>query len=309
MKRLSIECIILAFLIAFIAAAVHLKISHYTVEVDLVKKRIEEKGGFSEGFLKVFPDIYKHLSKPDPDSKHYSFVEIRLWLNLDYYKDKITTKDMALLISEILLEDTVDINYYVKDSILSICEGKDGQYGKTRLSSLGKPIPEAIPYITKLLDDAYPEIRFHAARVLINLGVREKPIEKLLELVNDDDANMRWDAALALVEIGAGEGIPEVLKLLRNRVGWNISDGWNWTRAFNIETIGKLGVTEAIPEIRKLLNDPHRYIRIGAIKSLCLLGVKEAIPEIKKLLDDEDEYVREAAKEALEKLEEEKKSE
>ncbi|MEW6026680.1 MAG: HEAT repeat domain-containing protein [Planctomycetota bacterium] len=61
-------------------------------------------------------------------------------------------------------------------------------------------------------------------------------------------------------------------------------------------------IPEAIPHIRKLLDDSYAYISAETIRTIAILGDKESIPEIGKLLDSKEYLVVERAVEALGRL-------
>ncbi len=66
------------------------------------------------------------------------------------------------------------------------------------------------------------------------------------------------------------------------------------TRCHIIKTLGRLGpeATNALPSIRKALNDPDFKIRLEAAIALGFIGTKDDTHYLLPLLDDEEEAVR-----------------
>ncbi len=102
-----------------------------------------------------------------------------------------------------------------------------------------------------------------AIRALEVLG-SGKVVLPLMGALEDDERDVRADAALAL---------------------------------------GRLKATKAFDAIVDLLGDDDHVVRFGAVMGLEALGDPRAIESLKALLDDDDDTLRKAVEEAIEKLE------
>lgn len=69
-----------------------------------------------------------------------------------------------------------------------------------------------------------------------------------------------------------------------------------------IELIAVLKGKDALPHLKKMLNDPRSPVREAAVWFIANLGIAEAVPDIKRMLSDNNWAVREAAIRALGKL-------
>ncbi len=80
---------------------------------------------------------------------------------------------------------------------------------------------------------------------------------------------------------------PDLRSLLRDKSGL--------VRMEAAQSLGNLGVEDAVEEIMELLSDSDRRVRYGALVSLSKLRAKKAIPQLPTLLEDEEYPVRYAA--------------
>ncbi|MFH1226471.1 MAG: HEAT repeat domain-containing protein [Planctomycetota bacterium] len=172
---------------------------------------------------------------------------------------------------------------------------------------------EAIPNLIKALNDDSWLVRRLAAYALGILGAREA-IPQLIRILNDDieDIDTRKKAAHALGNLGAIEAIPHLIKVFNN-VDSNIKStfpssdenvmmgssninslpseyelhilGYQMLslRFVTAEALGKLGATQIIPDLIKLL-DGNEYEQPIACLALADLRAREAIPQIMKTI-------------------------
>ena len=168
----------------------------------------------------------------------------------------------------------------------------------TALSKLEVPADTAVPLLRHLLKTTNVVV---AERELSRYrGAAAPAVPDLVALVNDkrQSTEVRWNAARTIAKIGAGaiDGLDALIAALADE-DWLI-------REHSAEAIGELGdmaAAKGIPTLRPLLSDPVARVRRDTVRSLGHFGESagEAVPEIKKLLEDEDENVRKAATTAL----------
>jgi len=114
-----------------------------------------------------------------------------------------------------------------------------------------------------------------------------------------DEAETRWQAALALREIGpsaARLAVPALLERLQVEVVHRPSR----TPATAALALGRMGAA-AIPGLRQLLHADDSGVRIGALRALIEQGssAAPALPDLQQLVDHPDAEVRIVAIEAL----------
>jgi len=144
------------------------------------------------------------------------------------------------------------------------------------------------------------------------------PVPVLIGMLNDENSEVRWGAAIALGEIGDNRAIEPLITSLRDydkyvRYGAAVSLqmlGWkpptDEEKAFFLvgmqdwQAVGVLR-DSAIPALTTILHDRHNMVRIKAIEILGGLGSTRAIPVLMQSLADEDSDVRWAAVLASEK--------
>ncbi|MBI4833927.1 MAG: HEAT repeat domain-containing protein [Planctomycetes bacterium] len=266
---------------------------------DIIKIRKRVK--FSDSFLKEFPDIYRDLTKLDASGRFGCLQKITGTNQKDMfepikfiYKDKVLNTDIAGLIGEIIQDNIKGVSDKQKQIILSIVSGElyhDPLSSSTDIEGgWCDIIPEAAPYVIKLLkDDNY--VCAKAAEALGKLGAKEA-IPRIKELMNRQNEYVHMCAVVALGRLGAKEIIPDLMKFLKS----------GYVRGSVAQALGYLGVKEAIPDIIKLLKDGAWDVRWSAVSALGLLNAKESVPEIIKLLEDEHHDVRQCAVKTLEQL-------
>jgi hypothetical protein len=133
------------------------------------------------------------------------------------------------------------------------------------LLSLGaQDADKIVPAAGKLLDDASPNVRLSAAKVLERYGPRSRPaVEKLAEAAQKGDAAVRVGALRALAAVG-----PDA--------------------------------RPAVPALVRALEDAEPSVRAAAVRALARIGAAgPAEKALRKALDDPDLEVRQAASDAL----------
>jgi HEAT repeat protein len=160
--------------------------------------------------------------------------------------------------------------------------------------------PEAVPELIKALGDPNSHIRRFAAAALEkrNALSTELKVKRYILDLGDSHTSVRTRAAEALGNIGeaAAEAIPHIIKLVGNHdyyVRWHATDA--------LEKLGALTTEIKVKRFILDLGDSNADVRGKAADALSLLPAdsKEALPKLKKLLEDEDEIVRKSAEKAI----------
>jgi len=237
---------------------------------------IVKRLNFSATFLKEFPGIYQDLLKLDAPGKFAILAKVTTQDNLGFqYKDKVTNQDITKLIGEILSDGGVGLTADQKQGVVWCCGvNSQGSY----IPGWHTLVPEAVPYIMRLLNDKNEDVCSYTIRALGTLEAKEA-IPGITKLLKSGSFFVRWAAVEVLGKLDAKGAVPEIIPLLKDKEPDACCSA--------ALTLGKLGAKEAIPEIRKLLQGDYRARR-GAITALGQLGDKEMIPELIKALNDHD---------------------
>jgi HEAT repeat protein len=165
----------------------------------------------------------------------------------------------------------------------------------TALASIGPAGPDALPPLRDMLNDGE---RVPALRALARYGAEAAPaIPRAIELLDDDDSEVRWNAARTLGKIGpaAREAVPALVAALK--------DDDALVREHAAEALGDIGpdAKNAVLPLMAVLKDPDARVRRDAVRSLGQIGLadKSAISAIQPLLKDKDDKVRRAARTTL----------
>jgi hypothetical protein len=173
------------------------------------------------------------------------------------------------------------------------------------LGSLGPPAMEVLIRELKKKD------KVHTLAIIKALSeIRDpQPVPDLIELLKDENSEVRWGATIALGEIGDKRSIDPLVMSLRDydkyvRYGAALSLemlGWNppgdEEKAFffvgkqNWKEVASMG-DSAIPALANILHDRHNSVRIKAVDILGELRSPRAIPFLMQSLADADSEVR-----------------
>ena len=126
-----------------------------------------------------------------------------------------------------------------------------------------------------------------ALRVLIESG--RTVVEPLVEMLSDQEANLRMHAALALGELHAHEAAPVLVNAL--------NDPDENVRFHAIEALGRLGAAESIDPLSKIAASDNFFLAFAAIDALSKTDDARVSPLMVSLLDQE--LLRPAAIETL----------
>ncbi|MEK7310020.1 MAG: HEAT repeat domain-containing protein [Planctomycetota bacterium] len=140
---------------------------------------------------------------------------------------------------------------------------------------------EALPAAINALNDKERFVKIMALEALDKIADKDS-IPALLNLLENQESYISLEAALLLYKLGAQtEAKTKLLKL--------IYDPQNYVQEEAINSLGKLGVKEAIPELRKCLT-PNNSLRIHAAMALGRLNATESIPELLAMMERENSY-------------------
>ena len=107
-------------------------------------------------------------------------------------------------------------------------------------------------------------------------------IDSVLELLADDDFDIRFAALHLLGSYKDPKTVPAIMPLLKD-------DDW-WLRITAAEILGKIGDPRAARALTDLLDDPEA--RWAAIDALGMIGDERALPALAKLLQSDEVEVR-----------------
>ena len=143
------------------------------------------------------------------------------------------------------------------------------------------------------------KVRANAAEALGQMGEGAKDAAStLIQLLQDQDQDVRYFAARALGRIGAKDAVPALIPLLQDQ---NAK-----VRRLVAYTLGMIGEGEkdAVPALIPLLQDQNRDVRGNAAWALGMIGegAKDAVPALIQALQDQNRDVRDSAARALEKI-------
>lgn len=101
-------------------------------------------------------------------------------------------------------------------------------------------------------------------------------VEKLIELVKDEDDGLSRAAIFALGQMGEKKAVKPLIQVIKNR---------NFNYVYAIEALGNIGDKQAIEPLLKIIKKPQKdYIEITTMYALAKLSDKSAIkPIISKL--------------------------
>jgi HEAT repeat protein len=157
----------------------------------------------------------------------------------------------------------------------------------------GTPVrPEIVDALTKLTQTSSSmESRANGARAL---GVlRAKPgLPALLEALRSKDSRLIYESLIATQKIGdrsAGARVTFLVRDLDQKV-----------QLAAIETVGLLTAKEAVPELKRVLeNTSDKKVRRAALTAMAQIADPSTRALIANYVDDKDEWLRSAAAEGL----------
>jgi HEAT repeat protein len=121
-------------------------------------------------------------------------------------------------------------------------------------------------------------------------------MSNLKHLLTDESPYVRKNAVQAL-----GRFKEEIDLLIPNLIG-RLEDQDNEVRYQAAAILGDIGAQSSIQGLIKLLKDRDSRVRIGAVEALGKLEAKDAVANLKKTLLDEEPIVRAYAASALKRI-------
>ncbi|UCF21085.1 MAG: HEAT repeat domain-containing protein [Gemmatimonadota bacterium] len=149
----------------------------------------------------------------------------------------------------------------------------------------------AIDYFIPMLQSEQAAVRANAASQLARLPT-ERAVPALVAALEDSVDNVRGYALGALAASGSADCIEPVHRRL--------DDPERWVRMTALRTLAQLGAEEEVlGHADKLLRSPDAWEREAAVGSLGILGAPDAVPLLLERLHDEKDWVRRSAVAAL----------
>ena len=183
---------------------------------------------------------------------------------------------------------------------LALAMGRTGddEYGESLLVALNDKNPEIVTAVIQALgliqhtpavaqlsalatSSEFQVIRLASAISLGQIG-NDSSRPLLKKLLEDEEANIRWDAAIALAKMGDNSGSMIINSLLNRAYYKNFKeiDSWETEKAIlvAIRVVDKLGGEEFLPGLRILAKqDPNMDIRNAAINALKSIDKMESV--------------------------------
>jgi len=180
----------------------------------------------------------------------------------------------------------------IEKSLLS----EDEEIRRSALKSLkGVSLQDSLAIVIAAMGDPSWRVRKEAVEIFIGSTPDEESIEKLLELLrNEDNAGLRNSAAEAVIRLGAAVAVPLIKK---------VQDADTDVRKFIIDVMGAIGDPLFVQPLLNALNDSDVNVSSAAAEHLGALGdskVTEAL--MNAIVSNDSVLFRFSALEALGKL-------
>lgn len=151
-------------------------------------------------------------------------------------------------------------------------------HGIWGLAQLGRENKDAVEPLVEFLDDDDSEIRAQAAKMLGD--VRYEPAaDAIIPLLSDDGARARMFAAEALGRMEYEAAVAPIIEMLEAN-----NDEDVYLRHAGAVALARIGNTEAVVDLE---DHPSRAVRIAAVVALKRMGSAG----VAQFLDDEDQFV------------------
>ncbi|MCW3096743.1 MAG: putative signal transduction protein containing Nacht domain [Chthonomonadaceae bacterium] len=160
------------------------------------------------------------------------------------------------------------------------------------LGSLGVDPPghaPAIPALIEMLKDENSDVRKSSAKALAYIG-DASAVPALIEALKDENAGVWYNADLALEKLGVAS-VPALLEAQK--------DENSEFREYAARTLWKIRGASALPTLIEALRDENSNVRSTAARALHYIGDASALPALIKAQQDEDKNVRRSAVYAL----------
>lgn len=146
-------------------------------------------------------------------------------------------------------------------------------YYQSAESTLLKIGSTAVLSLIKILENQEEDIivRMRAAGVIKKIGlITQEYIFYLLEILDHQDAKIRWDAVVTIGEIQIEYEIENIVSILRKR----LKDEEAGIRAYAAFALGKIGkdAETAIPDLKDMIQDKNDNVFIASLEALQSIG-------------------------------------
>jgi len=138
------------------------------------------------------------------------------------------------------------------------------------LSKVGLEDKTAVPRVAAALAVPYREVRYRAAKLLARLGTDAAPaVPALTVALKDEDPEVRYYVAKCLSQLGAGAtdavgGLIEALK-----------DNHPKVRCFSAKALGKIAARAALEPLRRVLDDGDKEVCDAAVRALSSIATAQ----------------------------------
>ncbi len=133
-------------------------------------------------------------------------IELRIPARYTFNK----TRFLRLVTATYLVETPQLTEKRVMTNIENLISSKEKNSSEIALEAIGNP---ALPKLSALLNSSDPEIRFHAARCMFNLG-DQKGKTALWSIASDKGSSFRMNAIGAITNISSGQDVNPLLRSL-----------------------------------------------------------------------------------------------
>ena len=199
-----------------------------------------------------------------------------------YSKDDDISYFSALAIGRISAMRSVDI-------LMSFLKKKPSMRRKTA-SILESLSPDITDEVIKFADDADPEVRVWAAR-LLSRSVSKQYIKKVEEMTEDPSPDVRAAACECLANLNDKASKQLLISRLRD-------DIW-FVRMHAVRSLSKIFGKESIPEIIDLINDGSLLV-LDSVKTAIADNIDAALPYMSKIFEGDYELPKRICIETIE---------
>ena len=176
------------------------------------------------------------------------------------------------------------------DLLADLTSGADDR-AEAAASTLAHAGESIFPALEGLLESSNVDHRWWAVRTLAQMD--SPRLDWLVRALNDESAEVREGAALALAAHPLEEAAPALVKALNDEAGMVASLAVN-----ALTTIGK----SAVPSLLEAYPDALPRARIQMMRALAEIGDHRAIPIMLKATEEDSALLNYWAKEGLERL-------
>jgi HEAT repeat protein len=201
---------------------------------------------------------------------------------------------------------------------LNSANEKDRHGAIFALGAIGSDAGEAVPELAQImLEDPDHEARHQASLALSKMCPASRAaVPELAQALKSEDLIVRMNAVVTLFQLreGARPAIPALIEALKDEANQTNLDTFHLTiQSMAAITLGRAssGSEEGVPALRALLaSKGNAESHWAAARALGQVGApaRLAVPELQALLGDNIDDVREAAQEAIQLIQGERKS-